>query len=101
MSLTKEQIKEIIRIYKEEDKSTYELAKLFNVCQNTIVYWVSNREKQIERNKNYVKNLTPEERHKRYLKRKEYQKNYFKNRYKTNEEFREKVKKRARERKKK
>lgn len=94
--LTKEQIKKIIEEYSKE-KTTYQLAKEFNVSQNTIVYWVSNRDKQIKRSKEYVSNLTKEQRHARYLKRKEYQKVYFMNRYNTNPEFREKVKARARE----
>lgn len=103
MKLTKEQIEQIIIMYREGkgDYTTYELAKQFNVSQNTIVYWVSNRDKQIEKNKRYVKNLSKEKRHKIYLKRKEYQKIYFKNRYNTNPDFREKVKTRAREYKRK
>jgi len=94
--LTKIQIEQIREFYKNE-KNTYQLAKEFNVSQNTIVYWVSNRDKQIKRSKEYVSNLTKEQRHVRYLKRKEYQKVYFMNRYNTNLEFREKVKARARE----
>jgi hypothetical protein len=94
--LTKLQIKEIQELYKQ-GKNTYELAKEFNISQNSIVYWVSNRDKQIKRSKEYVSNLTKEQRHLRYLKRKEYQKVYFMNRYNTNPEFREKVKARARE----
>ena len=99
MKLTKEQIKEIKELSKE--KNSYELAKLFNVSQNTIMYWISNRDKQIIRNKNYVKNLSKERKHKLYLRQKEYQKIYFMNRYRTNEVFRNKVKERAKEYKRK
>ena len=88
--LTKEQI-ELIKKLKEEGKTTYELAKQFNVCQNTIMYWTSNRDKQIKRNSERIKNMSKEERHKIYLKQYEYRKNYFKSKYQTDSEFRKKV----------
>lgn len=88
--LTKEQI-ELIKKLKEEGKTTYELAKQFNVCQNTIMYWTSNRDKQIKRNSERIKNMSKEERHKIYLKQYEYRKNYFRTKYQTDPEFRKKV----------
>jgi IS30 family transposase len=88
--LTKEQI-ELIKKLKEEGKTTYEIAKQFNVCQNTIMYWTSNRDKQIKRNSDRIKNMSKEERHKIYLKQYEYRKNYFRTKYQTDQEFRKKV----------
>jgi IS30 family transposase len=89
-NLTKEQI-ELIKKLKEEGKTTYEIAKQFNVCQNTIMYWTSNRDKQIKRNSDRIKNMSKEERHKIYLKQYEYRKNYFRTKYQTDQEFRKKV----------
>ena len=88
--LTKEQI-ELIKKLKEEGKNTYELAKQFNVCQNTIMYWTSNRDKQIKRNSERIKNMSKEERHKIYKRQYEYRKNYFRTKYQTDSEFRKKV----------
>ena len=95
MKLNKKQIEEI-KLLKGK-KSSFEIAKDFGVSQSAIIYWNSNRDKCIQREKDYVKKLSPEQKVIRYAKQKEYQKNYRRNRYKTDPEFREKIKEKARE----
>ena len=54
MKLTKEQITKIKELRKE-GKSTYQIAKQFNVSQSTIFYWTEeDKEKRnLRRRKNY------------------------------------------------
>ena len=99
MKLNKSQIEEI-KLLKGK-KSSFEIAKEFNVSQSAIIYWNSNRDKCIQREKDYVKKLSPEQKKERYAKQKIYQKIYRKNRYKIDPKFREKIKERAREYKRK
>jgi len=93
--LNKEQIEEIKELKKT--KNPIEIAKLFNVSPPTIRYWTGRREKQIKESIERIKNLSKEEKKKRYNKQKEYQKNYHRNKYLNDETFREKAKKRSRE----
>jgi len=95
MKLTKEQIEEI-KLLKGK-KSSFEIAKDFGVSQSAIIYWSSNREKSIQRAKEYTKNLSKEKKKELYDMQREYQKVYRKNRYKIDQEFREKIKERSRE----
>jgi Zn-dependent peptidase ImmA (M78 family) len=94
--LTKEQIEQIKVLRK--DKTSYELAKQFNVSQPTILYWTSERtnNKVKERIKVWFKNLSREKRKKIYDSKKEYLRNYMRNRYQLDPIYREKQKERVR-----
>ena len=87
--LTKKQIEEIRKLHKEGMK-VKELAIKFKVQLRTIRYWLWYREKSLEIQKNYDKNMNPEKKKERYNKYKEYRNNYFKNKYTNDEEFRNK-----------
>lgn len=93
--LTKEQIERIKKLY-SEGVSTYDLARMFEVTQTAIHYWVKSRDKMIEDAKKRFKNKTPEQKKEAYESRKEYHKNYFKERYANDPIFREKHKERCR-----
>ena len=93
--LTKEQVKQIKEL-SAQGLSTYAIARLFNVTQNAIQYWVSSRDKVIKKNVERYRNKTPEEKKKVYEKQKPYYANYFKERYWNDPVFREKHKARCR-----
>jgi hypothetical protein len=97
MKLSKEQISEIQRLRKE-GKQIKDIAKQFKVSENLIGYWSGRKEKVLEWQRNYQKNLSKEKKKSNYNKKKEYFKKYFRERYQNDEVFREKVK--ARNRKK-
>jgi prenyltransferase beta subunit len=72
--LTKEEIesiKELIKI-----KTSREIAKLFNVSQNAIIYWTTNREKILKRNIERYRKKSKEEKKRICEKQREYQKVY-------------------------
>lgn len=96
MKLTKEQIKEIKRLYKEGEFNTYQLAEKFNVSQPTIHYWVKSRKQAIKRNVENMKNKSPEERRRIFATQREYQREYHRKRYQEDQFFREKQKERSR-----
>jgi IS30 family transposase len=79
MTLTQEQIKQIKKLRKE-GKSTYAIAKIFNVNQSTICYHTMHNTKKKQT----------------YASRKDYLRDYARDKYKNNPEFREKQKERCR-----
>jgi predicted transcriptional regulator len=90
--LTKEQVEEIRKLYKE-GASQSELALKFSVSQPIISYWVNDesRKKIIQRSVESFRNLSTEERKAKYNKRKVYMKNYLNKRYHQDKDFRRKV----------
>lgn len=93
--LNKEEIKSIKELIKI--KTSREVAKLFDVSQNTIIYWTTDREKIKKRNIERYRKKSKKEKKRICQKQREYQKNYHKDKYNNDMIFREKAKKRARE----
>lgn len=96
--LTQEQINSMKEEYAKGNIFIKDLVKKYNVSASTGRYYLSegrkNQIREYERMK-YNK-LSKEERHKRYLKLKDYQSKYFKERYHTDPDFRAKHQERAR-----
>jgi Spy/CpxP family protein refolding chaperone len=101
MKLTKEQINQMNELFKE-GKTYVEISKIMNINPSIVNYHLNpdQRNKQIERQRNYYNSLTKEQKHKLYLNKKEYMSNWFKNKYHSDEEFRKKHIERAKRNKK-
>lgn len=89
--LNQEQINEIIRL-KEQGKKSVEIARLFKVHSNVILYHTNPNFKKrlIEYNKKRYQEMTKEQKDKYFEKKKEYQREYQRKRYKQDKQFREK-----------
>jgi len=90
--LTKEQREKIKELY-EQGVSTYDLAKIYEVSQNAIMYWISPPERRAKLSKQSAakyKARTPEEKKAKQKREKSYFANYFKERYHNEPEFRQK-----------
>lgn len=90
--LTKEQRENIKRLY-EQGVNTYDLAKIFEVSQSSIMYWIfpSKKRKELSnKSKRLYKSKSPEEKKAKQQKEKSYFAEYFKQRYHNEPEFRQK-----------
>ena len=90
--LTKEQREKIKELY-EQGVNTYDLAKIFEVSQSSIMYWISSPDRRAELSKQSAakyKARTPEQKKAKQKREKSYFAEYFKQRYHNEPEFRKK-----------
>jgi hypothetical protein len=89
--LNNEQIKEIKEL-RNKGLTQFEIATKFKVSISTIQYHTDEKQKNkiLERAKNYSKNLPEEKRKELNIKRRNYWNNYQNNKYNSNEEYRRK-----------
>lgn len=96
MKITNE-LKNKIILLKQEKKTHREIAKMLDLKESTIGYWINpeTRKKHIESAKKYFSRKSQEEKKKYYQSRKEYIKIYSHNKYVNDPIFRDKQKERA------
>jgi len=95
--ITEEQKKQMLGLF-SDGKKVIDVALALSISPSVASYWLNPklRQKRINWQKQYFKNLPKEKKREIYKSRKEYNKIYRKNRYKNDPEFREKQKERSR-----
>ena len=85
MKITKELEKEMKKL--KSIMSYSKIAKKFGVCLSTVEYHLDENYKANQNRRSEIRfdNLTPKQRHKKYLQQKQYGKDYRNNRYETEE----------------
>lgn len=98
MKLNQEKIEEIKRL-NQSGVTQKEIAKIMEVSQRAISYWINGEEYRKEVSKKIYesfKNKTLEDKKEIYRRRKDYMRRYMRRRYMKDESFREKQKERSR-----
>ena len=91
MKITKEQ-KEQMKKLSKEGKSQLAISRIMNIPQSTVNYWLNeeSRFKKIEKQKQYYKGLSKEQKKQLNENQRKYRTDYYRNKYHSDPEYRKK-----------